>query len=334
MSKLLTQEEIDALLSQEQGEEKAAAVVQADVQEKELRLYDFRRPERVSKDQIKKLRTIHEIFTRLISPFLSTTLRTMVDVKSPVIDQVTYLEFTMSASDETNMYIFEIDKLDGQALLDIDPDFTHFIIDRLFGGTGSSITRRAESGITVIEASVLRNIADKIMEQYKEAWSQIDILEPRIVGFETNPQLVTIAPSSETMIVLNFPVIARSFEFTILLCFPYFMLEPVLKKMLSETSMTMLRRSSTNEDIRNVQHTIEQTSVKCDVELGRTQVTVEDFLALKEGDILMLDQRVGEPLTTNVSDLPKFACAPGRHGKKLAVQIQHILDPEGEIINE
>ena len=335
MSKLLTQEEIDALLSQEQGEEKAAgAGPAAAASNKELRLYDFRRPDRVSKDQIKKLRTIHEIFTRLISPYLSTTLRTMVDVKSPVIDQVTYLEFTMSASDETNMYIFEIDKLDGQALLDIDPDFTHFIIDRLFGGTGATITRRTESGITVIETSVLRNIADRIMEHYKEAWAQIDVLEPRIVGFETNPQLVTIAPSSETMIVLNFPVVARNFEFTILLCFPYFMLEPVLKKMLSETYMTMLRRSSTKEDIRNLEHTMGQTSVTCDVELGRTEISVEDFLELQEGDILMLNQRIDEPLTTNISGIPKFSGVPGLHRKKISLQIQNILDPEGEIINE
>ncbi|MCD4828529.1 MAG: flagellar motor switch protein FliM [Candidatus Cloacimonetes bacterium] len=331
MSKLLTQEEIDALLSQESGPDSSSGLM-PDL--KELRLYDFRRPDRVNKDQVKKLRTIHEIFTRLISPYLSSTLRTIVDVKSPVIDQVTYLEFTMSASDETNMYIFEIDKLDGQALLDIDPDFTHFIIDRLFGGTGVTLTRRAESGITVIESSVLRTIADKIMEHYKEAWAQIDELEPKIVGFETNPQLVTIAPSSETMIVMNFPVVARNFEFTILLCFPYFMLEPLLKKMLSETYMTMLRRNTTKEDVRNLEHAMKQTSLSCDIELGRAEITVEEFLGLNEGDIILLTQQIDKPLTTNIAGLPKFLGVPGQHRKKLALQIRHTLDKEGEIINE
>lgn len=330
MSKLLTQEEIDALLSQEQGEEKGLEVPEV---EKEIRLYDFRRPERVSKDQIKILRNIHEIFARLLSPYLSNTLRTMVDVKSPVIDQVTYLEFTMSASDYTNMYIFEIDKLDGQAILDIDPDLTYFIIDRLFGGSGSTIARRSEN-ITVIEQSVMRNIAEKVLEHFKEAWQQIDLLEPRIVQFEVNPQLVTIAPSSETMIVMNFPIVARSFEFTILLCFPYFMLEPVLKKLLSQNYMTLLKKEATEEDLMNLKHVIGQTTVPLSVNMGSTRITVEDFLDLEEGNILVMDASIHHPIQARISDKPRFAGRAGLHKNRMAFMIEDILDEEGEKIHE
>ena len=332
MSKLLTQEEIDALLSQEHGEEKQPKDV---LQQKELRLYDFRRPERVSKDQIKILRNIHEIFARLLSPYLSNTLRTMVDVKSPVIDQVTYLEFTMSASDYTNMYIFEVEKLDGQAILDIDPDLTYFVVDRLFGGTGSTLVRRNDvQDLSEIERSVLKSIAEKILEHFREAWQQIDDLKCSINTFETNPQLVTIAPSSETMIVLNFPVAARSFEFTILLCFPYFMLEPVLKKLLSQNYMALLKKETTEEDYLSIQHTIEQTSVTCNVNLGESEISVNDFLELQEGNIIVLNKSISDSITAYIEGQPRFAGTIGKHRKSMAFQIQNITDQEGEIIHE
>ncbi len=333
MSKLLTQEEIDALLSQETGEERGGPL--SVEKQKELRLYDFRRPERVSKDQIKTLRNIHEIFARLLAPYLSSTLRTMVDVKSPVIDQVTYLEFTMSASDYTNMYIFSIDKLDGQALLDIDPELTFFIIDRLFGGTGLHLAKRTDiQDLTEIERSVMRSIADKILEHFREAWLQIDELVPKIDTFETNPQLVTIAPSSETMIVLNFPVTVRNFEFTILLCFPYFMLEPLLKKLLSQNYMALLKKKTTEEDYESLKRTVEQTSVEVNIDLGTTDISVEDFLELEPGNIITLDQRITGPIMAYVEKKPKFSGQIKMRKKKYVFQIRNFIDTEGEVIHE
>ena len=333
MSKLLTQEEIDALLSQETGEEKGP--LGGGDKQKDLRLYDFRRPERVSKDQIKTLRNIHEIFARLLAPYLSSTLRTMVDVKSPVIDQVTYLEFTMSASDYTNMYIFSIDKLDGQALLDIDPELTFFIVDRLFGGTGLHIAKRTDiQDLTEIERSVMRNIAEKILDNFREAWQQIDELQPKIDTFETNPQLVTIAPSSETMIVLNFPVTVRNYEFTILLCFPYFMMEPLLKKLLSQNYMALLKKKTTEEDYESLKRTIEQTSIEMVIDLGTTEITIEDFLDLEPGNIIALDQRITTPIIAKVSSHPKFAGEIKTRRNKYVFQVRNFIDSEGEVIHE
>ena len=313
MSKLLTQEEIDALLSSESDGDKPVDVIK---QNKNLRLYDFRRPERISKEQVKILRNIHENFARLLGIYLSSTLRTMVDVKSPAIDQVTYLEFTMSASDFTNMYIFEIENLDGQAIMDIDPDFSFFVIDRLFGGTGTTINRRSESITTVIENSVMKNIANKVLSIFKEAWQQIDELNAKIVTFETNPQLVTIAPSSETMLILNFPIAARSFEFTILLCFPYFMMEPILKKMLSQNFMTMLKKETAEEDFKQLEKNFTLTEVNVSVNLGSCEILVQDFVELEVGNILMLDRAVSDYIEGEIEGIPKFLGEIGEKRKK------------------
>lgn len=328
MSKLLTQEEVDALLSQEQGPEQ---ILDISNKKREVRLYDFRHPDRVSKEQLKILRNIHDNFARLLATYLSNQLRTMIDIKPPTIEQVTYLEFTMSASDFTYMYIFDITNLDGQALLEVDPNLSFFIIDRLFGGTGSTIQRN-EATPTIIERSVMNSVSERILEFLKEAWQHIDILQPNIMTFETNPQLVTIAPASETMIVFNFPIIARNFEFYILLCFPYFMLEPILKKLISGNYVTLLKKKPNEADTESLYKTLENTQVKFTVDVGYTDLYVQDFVNLKENDILLLNKTIKQPFIGRVQNVKKFSGAPGIYNKKYAFKVEHITDDEGEII--
>ncbi|MCL1826783.1 MAG: flagellar motor switch protein FliM [Candidatus Cloacimonetes bacterium] len=328
MGKLLTQEEIDALLNQDKNTDPTNIFIE---KEKEARPYDFRHPDRVSKEQLKILRNIHDNFARIISTYLSNQLRTMIDVKAPTIEQVTYFEFTLSAASFTYMYVFNIENLDGSAILETDPKLTFFIIDRLFGGTGTTINK-VESAPTIIERSVMNNIAEGILERLKEAWSNFEPLDPTIVNFETNPQLVTVAPASETMIVLNFPVTARNFEFSIVLCFPYFMLEPVLKKMNSQDYMTLMRKLPSDEDTQSLYRTIVQTDVILSVELGRINIDVDDFLDLQQNEMLILDSKITNPLIARIQRHKKFFVSPGKKGKKRVVRIDNIIDEEGDII--
>ena len=328
MSKLLSQAEIDALLEGEKNVDASMFEIQKN---KEARIYDFRHPDRVSKEQLKILRNIHDNFSRLLSTYLSNQLRTMIDVKVPNIDQVTYFEFTMSAASFTYMYVFRIDKLDGHAILETDPRFTFFIIDRLFGGTGN-IINKTEQSPTIIERSVMTNVAERILEYLKEAWQQIDVLDAHIVNFETNPQLVTVAPASETMIVLTFPVSARTFEFNIILCFPYFMLEPILKKINSQNYMALLKKEPSEEDTKNLYRAVEHTEVRFTVDLGKSYISVKDFLDLKENELLLLETKITDSLIARVQEHKKFVVSPGKKGKKKAVRIDNMIDEEGDII--
>jgi flagellar motor switch protein FliM len=328
MGKLLTQDEIDALLNQDKNTDPTGIFPE---KQKEARPYDFRHPDRVSKEQLKILRNIHDNFARLVSTYLSNALRTMIDVKVPTIEQVTYFEFTLSAATFTYMYVFDIDNLDGQAILEIDPRFTFFIIDRLFGGTGTSINK-VESNPTIIERSVMSNIADRILEYLKEAWNHVENLEPHISNFETNPQLVTVAPASETMIVLNFPVGVRDFEFALVVCFPYFMLEPVLKKMNSQDYITMMKKELNDDDIKSLHRTVVNTDIVFSVELGKAVISVDEFVNLQENELLLLDSKITEPLTARIQKQKKFHVSPGKRGKKRVVRIDELIDEEGDKI--
>jgi len=328
MSNLLSQEEIDILLGNQSSVDSPKAYMP---KEKEPRIYDFRHPDRVSKEQLKILRNIHDNFARFLSTYLSNALRTMIDVKVPTIEQVTYFEFTLSASNFTYMYIFNIDNLDGQAILETDPRLSFFIIDRLFGGTGV-VVNRAETSPTIIERSVMNNVADKILEYLKEAWQHIDTLNPHITQFETNPQLVTVAPASETMIVLNFPVAVRTYDFNIILCFPYFMLEPVLKKINSQNYMALLKKEPSEEDTENLRRAVENTDVVFSVDIGKIQITVDEFLELQENELLMLNTRITDSMLARVQGHKKFEVVPGKKGKHRAVRIENIIDEEGDVI--
>jgi flagellar motor switch protein FliM len=327
-NKLLSQDEIDALLNAGSSSESGTGIPE---KEKEARLYDFKHPDRVSKEQLKILRNIHDNFARMIGTYLSNQLRTMVDVRVPTIEQVTYLEFTMSAEQFTYMYVFDITNLDGSAILETDPRFSFFIIDRLFGGTGSNVNR-AEQAPTIIERSVMNNIAERILEFLKEAWQHIDILQPNILTFETNPQLVTIAPASETMIVLNFPIVAREHDFFLIICFPYFMLEPILKKINSNNYMTLLKKDLSEEDQQSLNRAVEHTEVKLTVELGKLVINVSDFVDLRENELIILDTKITDPLICRIQKHKKFNVSPGRIGKHKAIKIENIIDEEGDNI--
>jgi len=331
MSKLLSQDEIDMLIQAGKSTAAETPAALTIAKQKEPRLYDFKHPDRVSKEQLKILRNIHDSFARLISTYLSNVLRTMIDVKAPAIEQVTYYEFTMGAQNFTYMYIFNIDRLDGNAILEIDPRFTFYIIDRLFGGSGT-VQPKVDSTPTIIERSVMNNIAEKILDYLREAWQQIDTLHTNIITFETNPQLVTIAPASETMIVLTFDAVARADEFNIILCFPYFMLEPILKNINSQNYMALLKKEPSDEDIKSLYRAVENTDVKFTVDLGKTILTVNDFINLREDEILLLDRKINEPLVTRIQKHKKFLVSPGKRGKQRAVRIDHIIDEEGDVI--
>jgi len=327
-NKLLSQDEIDALLNSGSGTDPQSGIP---AKEKEIRIYDFKHPDRVSKEQLKIMRNIHDNFARLLGTYLSNQLRTMVDVKVPTIEQVTYLEFTMSAASFTYMYTFDITNLDGNAILETDPNFSFFIIDRLFGGTGT-VVNRAETSPTIIERQVMSNIAERMLEYLKEAWQHIDILQPNILSFETNPQLVTVAPASETMIVLNFPIATREHDFFLVLCFPYFMLEPILKKINSQNYMTLLKKELSEEEAANLFRAVEHTNVELSVELGKIFIDVDDFVELRENELILLNTRITDPLIARVQKQKKFTVIPGKVGKHKAVRIENLIDEEGDSI--
>ncbi|MCF7802850.1 MAG: flagellar motor switch protein FliM [Candidatus Marinimicrobia bacterium] len=314
-SKLLSQKEIDALMTQAASHE----VPESYERSQEVNVYDFRHPNRVSKEQMRTLRTINDRFARTFGTYLSNTLRTMVDVKVNTIDQVTYSEYTLSVSVPSSLFIFNMTKLGGSSIFEVPPNLFFFLIDRLLGGAGKVVDSHRE--VTTIEQKVMEKIIIRGLKDLDEAWEDVTSLKPELSSFETNPQFVQIAPASETVIVILFDVIIGERTYSLNLCIPFIALEKVMSKLNIHSYIALTQKQQTPEIRRDIEYNLNNTHLPVRVELGKVDITIKDFINLEVGDVLTTDSKITNELPIIISGKQKFWAKPGIQEKSKAVRI-------------
>ncbi len=325
MTEVLSQDEIDQLLTAiSSGEVDTAEVHQATDQRK-IKIYDFKRPDKFSKDQIRTVSIMHETFARLTTTSLSAQLRSLVHVHVASVDQLTYEEFIRSIPNPTTLAVINMDPLKGSAILEIDPSVTFSIIDRLFGGKGegSKFTR----DLTDIEQSVMEGIIVRILGNLREAWSTVIDLRPRLGQIETNPQFAQIVPPTEMVVLVTLETKVGEVEGMMNFCIPYLTIEPIISKLSAQYWYSSVRRGTTTENLNILRERLENVEVTLVAEIGHMNLTVREVLALRVGDIIRLDGvRVTDPLVLKIGERKKFLCRPGVVGNKLAVQVTKKLE--------
>jgi flagellar motor switch protein FliM len=333
MSDILSQEEVDALLSavSSGGESDTAAHTGAPAadgqpdEEKALSLYDFRRPDRVSKDQMRTLQNLHEGYARQFSTTLTNFLRTFVEIELVSVDQLTYSEFVMSISNPSCIYVFKMEPLEGSAILEINPSLVFFIIDRLFGGQGKPSEQNRE--LTLIEQNVIHRIVERGLNDLKEIWEHVGIFSPKIDTYETNPQFVQIAPPGETVILISLEVRMQNASGLMSLCFPFMLLESVINN-LSGASWMSAQSTATIETRSMLEHEIESVNLPVSVVIGQSKLSIRDLLQLQRGDILALDKSFDSDLLIQVGGITKMSGKSGLIGRKKAAKIARIIEKE------
>ena len=201
MNEVLSQDEIDQLLQAISSGEPEAEDYTPVNDTRKIKIYDFKRPDKFSKEQIRTVSIMHETFARLTTTSLSAQLRSMVHVHVASVDQLTYEEFIRSIPTPTTLAVINMDPLKGNAILEIDPAITFSMIDRLFGGTGQGT--KVQRDLTDIEQSVMEGIIVRILANMREAWTQVIDLRPRLGQIETNPQFAQIVPPSEMVVLVT-----------------------------------------------------------------------------------------------------------------------------------
>ncbi|NLB63041.1 MAG: flagellar motor switch protein FliM [Fibrobacter sp.] len=344
MSDILSQDEVDALLTAVSsgnvavgaggGMSELASIPEPSVpiegtvlhaSTKQVGLYDFRRPDRVSKDQIRTLENLHEGFARLLSTTLSSMFRNLVEIDLISVDQLTYQEVIMSISSPSCIYIFQMEPLESSALIEINPSLVFTMLDRMFGGQGRSIETNRE--LTDIEKSVLNKIMERILMDLKEVWENIGIFSPKIEGYETSPLFVQIAPPGETIVLISLEVKMRNGSGLMSLCFPFVLLESIIDK-LSGESWISSQKTTTQETRRLIEKELSHTPMTLRCQVGETKMNVRDFLQLNIGDVLVLDKLATSDLTVFVEDRPEFLAKPGVVGRNKSIQITSIIERE------
>ncbi|MCI7260610.1 MAG: flagellar motor switch protein FliM [Selenomonas sp.] len=327
---VLSQSEIDKLLSAMADGTVSAEEVKAEEEQKKIKTYDFKRPDKFSKDQIRTLFMLHESFSRMLNTYLSTHLRTLVNVEVASVEQLTYQEFVQSLANPSVISILAVPPLKGNIIMEVNTEIAFAFIDRVFGGEGK--TNMKPRVLTEIEEVVVKRFIDTAMRNLKEAWSNVVDFTPSLEATESNPQFTQIVPPSDMVVIVTIQMKVGDVEGMMNICIPYLVLEPVMSKL---TTTFWVASSVTKDDdpkqVEILQKKLERTKVPLVVQLGEINITINEFLTLGFGDVLQMDTKVDDNLVCLVGHRPKFHCRPGTSGKKMAVQITDIIkDDEGD----
>ncbi|MCK9168999.1 MAG: flagellar motor switch protein FliM [Treponema sp.] len=321
MNEVLSQDEIDQLLTAISSGDSEADDFKPVSDTRKIKIYDFKRPDKFSKEQLRTVSNMHETFARLTTTSLSAQLRSLVHVHVASVDQLTYEEFIRSIPTPTTLAVVNMDPLKGNAVLEIDPTITFCVIDRLFGGRGTT-TGNKNRDLTDIEQSVMEGIIVRILANMREAWTQVIDLRPRLGQIETNPQFAQIVPPSEMVVLVTLETKVGDEEGMMNFCIPYLTIEPIISKLSSQFWFSSVRRSSTTQYLGTLKEKLSSVDMDVVAEVGSIDLPIREVLSLRVGDVIRLSNiRVGDPLTLSVGNKKKFYCQPGVVGKKMAVQI-------------
>ncbi|MEQ8849345.1 flagellar motor switch protein FliM [Botrimarina sp.] len=282
--------------------------------------YDFKRPERVGKEQMRALQTMHEGFSRNYGAALSALLRTIVEVKLTSVDQLTYSEFVFSLENPTCFNLINAPPLEGQLILDINPSLLFPIIDRLLGGSadGAIPSRRP---LTEIELRLAGRITSLFLAELKGAWENVIRLEPVIDSVESNPQLVQIVPPNEVVVLISFELTIGETRGMMNLCVPFNSIERIGGKLSANSWVSYSKKPSTPESIQQIGARLSKSIVELSVELARSQISTSDLIGLRVGDIITTEKDIHAPLVMSVEDRAKFFASCGSYKGRKAVQI-------------
>lgn len=333
MANILSQEEIDALL----GTVEPEAQSPGETTEHErltpgtVLPYDFRRPNRVSKEQLRFLQTIHEGFARQFGNSLSGYLRTIVDIEIVSADQLTYGEYVLSLPNSTALFIFNMKPLEGSGVLEINPSLILNMIDRLFGGQGgeSAVAR----DLTSIETAVVMKLVRQGLTVLGSSWDRIADLNPELQELMKNPQMMQLLPNTETVILITFELRMGSSAGILSVCYPFLSMEPIIPNLSARQALLGGTRRPVEDGPRWIGEQLGHSCLDLTAELGRADLTVAEFLKLRPGDVISLNRRVDEPINLLIAGERKATARPGLKGRKRAVRLESSVG-RGELKDE
>jgi len=322
MADILSQEEIDALLEvvEEDGD---SLISEGDTGEtKQVILYDFKRPNRVSKEQLRAVKSIHDKMARNLASQISSIMRSIVEIQLHSVDQMTYGEFLMSLPSPTSFNVFSIKPLDGNCIIEINPSIAFPMIDRLLGGMGEAYEATRE--LTDIELNLLDAILRIIMQRLKEGWAPITDMYPTVETKESSPNVVQIVSQNEIVIMVVMEIIIGNSSGMINLCYPVIYLEPILSRlanrdiMLGETSA----KKSRNKELNTL---ISRAEVFNEAIIGRAELSVGELLDLKKGDIIRLDRAADDKAIVMIDKKELFLAEIGLHRFRKSIKIEELV---------
>ena len=325
MSDILSQNEIDALLKQLSEGDLDMNQIQGE-DEKQVKNYDFSRPTKFSKEHLRTLEIIFEHYSRLISTNLPVYLRKNVQVTVASSETVTFSEFSNALSNPSVLGIVNFAPLNGNIIIEIATNLCYAMLDRMLGGSGQPLEKSRD--FSDIELTILQKLLVMFTQLLREPWKNVLEISPVLSRLETNPQFAQVIAPSDMIAIVTLNMKIGDVEGMINICLPFFTLEDVMDKLNTKYWFSTMQENHDEHYEEYIESMIRRVDVPIKAVLGKSAISVSDFLNLQVGDCIRLDSRVDTDMEVYVGNIKKFTALPGTEKDSYAVQITSVIREE------
>lgn len=325
MGEVLSQNEIDNLLA-------ALSTGEIDVDqmqesnEKQVKDYDFRRPTKFSKEHLRTLEIIFEHYSRLLSTNLPVYLRKNVQVAVASSETVTFSEFSNALSNPVILGIINFAPLNGQIIIDLATNLGYAMLDRMLGGSGMPLEKNRD--FSEIEQTIMQKILIMFTQLLRDPWKNVIDINPLLSRLETNPQFAQVIAPNDMIAIVTLNMKIGDVEGFMNVCLPFFTLEDVMDKLNTKYWFSTMQENHDEDYEVYIESLIRKVSIPIRAVLGRSTISVSDFMNLQVGDCIRLDTRVDEDMNVFVGNIKKFTALPGTEKDSYAVEITSVLREE------
>lgn len=326
MGEVLSQNEIDNLLAALTTGEVDMDQMQ-DSKEKQIKDYDFKRPAKFSKEHLRTLEIIFEHYGRLLSTNLPVYLRKNIQVNVASSEAVTFSEFTNALSNPVILGVVNFQPLNGTIIIELATNLGYTMIDRMLGGAGNPLEKNRD--FSEIEMTIVEKIMVICMQLMREPWRNVVDINPVMERIETNSQFAQVIAPSDMIAIVTLNVKIGDVEGFMNICLPYFTLEDIMDRLNTKYWFSTMQAMDDENYEEYLEALIKRVSVPVKSVLGKSSVSVTDFINLQVGDIIRLDSNIDDELNIYVGNIKKFTALPGSNKDKYAARITSVIR-EGE----
>jgi len=325
VGEVLSQSEIDNLLA-------ALSTGELDVEQiqestaKQAKDYDFKRPAKFSKEHLRTLEIIYEHYGRLISTTLPVYLRKNIQVSVASSETVTFSEFTNALSNPVILCIVNFQPLVGNIIIELASNLGYAMLDRMLGGQGIPLEKPRD--FSEIEMSIIEKLMVINMQLMRDPWKNVVDINPIMERIETNPQFVQVISPNDMIAIVTMNIKIGDVEGLMNICLPFFTLESVMDKLNTKFWYSTIKEGNEEDYEEYVDAMLRRVSVPVKALLGKSSVTVNDFVSLQVGDIIRLDSHIDSELRVYVGNIEKFTALPGANKNNYAVRVTQVLREE------
>lgn len=322
MSETLSQEEIDKLLKAFSTGELDADDYKED-KGKDVKVYDFARPSKFSKEHLRTLENIFEHYGRLLYTTLPAYLRKNIQVDVMNAEALAYSEFSNALADPVLLAIVSFAPLHGNVIMELGTNLGYAIVDRMLGGEGVSMDKKRD--FTEIELIIIERVMSVCVDLLKDPWKNVVSLSPRLERIETNPQFAQLISPTEMIAIITISITIGDVNGLMNVCLPFMTLEDVMDKLNIKYWFASMEQKDEQTYEEAIEILIQRSEIPIRAVLGNSTISVNDFANLQIGDIIKVDTTINNELEVFVGDMRKFKALPGTSNENYAVRVTSVI---------